>query len=173
MNEHMLMNESNDRADGRIDDKIQAMTDELYREMNSSVSRAAVQLWDFLLNQDGLKQWFNAREFVIDVYEGGELKFTVERGGQPYRISGETGLLNQQKQLIITWIEQDRYGRSWFAPTNVSFQPLPIECGTRFLLIHSGFKYLPDHSQQEIHRQYQAYWDEVALPQLKSLVEAT
>lgn len=135
------------------------------------LARPPHEVWDFLLNHDGLKRWFNAREFVVDVWEGGELKFSIERGGQTYRVSGETGLLNHQKQLIITWIEQDRYGRYWFAPTNVSFQPLPVEDGTQFELTHNGFKYLPGDSQQEIYRQYQTYWADVALPQLKSLIE--
>lgn len=137
------------------------------------IARSPDQVWDFLLDQDGLKEWFKAREFIVDVHRGGELKFSIERSGQSYRIIGETGLLNHQKQLIVTWIEQDQFGRSWFTPTNVSFQSLPTQGGTLFRLIHNGFKYLPDEFKKDICQQYRTYWAEVALPQLKALVESS
>ena len=135
------------------------------------IHRTPAQIWDFLLNQEGLKRWFQAREFVVDIGEGGGFKFTIERGGQLYRISGETGLLNFEKQMAFTWIEQDRYGRSWFAPTNVYFELDPAKEGTQFKLHHKGFKYLPGDSQAEICRQYELYWASVALPQLKILLD--
>lgn len=129
------------------------------------------RVWDFLLNQDGLKRWFNAKKFIVDFVEGGEFKFTITRSGLPYRITGETGLFNTNKQLIFTWIEQDQFGRTWFTPTNVSFELLPVEKGTQFKLSHNGFKYQPIELQEEIYQGYQIYWSSVALPQIKSLLE--
>lgn len=131
------------------------------------------QVWDFLLNQDGLKRWFEAKIFIVDYIEGGELKFSIIRDGRPYRIMGETGLFHLNKQLIFTWIEQDQFGRSWFTPTNVSFELLPAEGGTQFKLTHNGFKYLPVESREEIYQGYEIYWASVALPRLKTLVESS
>lgn len=137
------------------------------------IYRTPAQIWGFLLNQEGLKRWFQAREFVVDIDEGGGFKFSIERGGQPYRISGETGLLNFEKQMVFTWIEQDRFGRSWFTPTNITFDLDLAPGGTQFKLTHSGFKYLPPETQAEICRQYEIYWAEKSLPQLKTLLESS
>ena len=43
MNDSVLISESNVRANGRADDEIEAMTDELYREMQGLVSRSTVE----------------------------------------------------------------------------------------------------------------------------------
>lgn len=136
------------------------------------IPQTPAQIWSFLLNEDGLKRWFEAREFVVDIDEGGGLKFSIERGGQVYRISGETALLHYHKQLAFTWIEQDQYGRSWFTPTNIYFDLIPVSGGTRFKLTHKGFKYLPAPLQAQICCQYESYWTEQALPKLEILTKA-
>lgn len=135
------------------------------------IARTPTQLWNFFMNHEGLKQWFNAKVFEIDVFEGGEHKFDITRNGQPYRIIGETGLLQENKKLVFTWIEQNQWGQKWFAPTNVSFEMLPVEGGTQFNVNHNGFKYLPEDTQEEICQQYQIYWAEDAIPRLKSIVD--
>jgi len=145
-----------------------ANTLEIHQEI--FIARKPEQLWDFFMNQEGLKQWFDAKVFEIDVFEGGEHKFDIIRGGQPYRVTGETGLLQENKKLVFTWIERNQWGQKWFAPTNVSFEMSPTVDGTQFKIFHNGFKYLPEADQEEICKQYQAYWAIDALPRLKSIV---
>lgn len=141
---------------------------EVHQEIFINCSPA--QLWDFFINQEGLKQWFNAKVFDVDVFEGGELKFNTTRGGQPYHILGETGLLQKNRKLVFTWIEQNQWGQKWFTPTNVTFEMIPADSGTLFSIHHNGFKYLPEADQTEVCRQYQEYWSKVTLPRLKSIV---
>jgi hypothetical protein len=43
MNESVLIGESDVQANGRADDEIEAMIEELYREMQGTVSRTAVE----------------------------------------------------------------------------------------------------------------------------------
>ena len=57
------------------------------------------------------------------------------------------------------------------APTNVSFEMLADKGGTQFKVIHNGFKYLPEGTQEEICQQYKDYWASNALPHLKTLIE--
>lgn len=142
---------------------------EVHQQIN--IAQSPEQLWDFFMNQDGLKQWFNAKIFVVDVFEGGELKFKIHYNGEPYFITGETGLLQINKKLVFTWIEQNQWGQKWFTPTNVTFEMEATTGGTQFTIHHTGFKYLPENEQEEICQRYQQYWAMDALPRLQELAE--
>lgn len=116
------------------------------------------QAWDFLLNADSMKQWFNADEFVIDVIEGGKIAIKLNFSGHKYHIEGEIGLIKPQSKFSFTWLERDRFGEAWFNNTTVNIELEEQASGTLLTVIHDGFQYLPDMDQQLVYQRYLTYW---------------
>ena len=135
------------------------MADENLRvEQSLDIPASIDQVWDFLLNQDGLSVWFNADKFLVDVYDGGEIEIPFPFAGRGYCVIGETALILPLERFTFTWIEQDDTGDRWFMNTTVNLYLVESEGGTQLTLIHDGFKYLPVQIRDEVYRRYISYW---------------
>jgi uncharacterized protein YndB with AHSA1/START domain len=116
------------------------------------------QVWRFLMNEEKMKVWLNADEFVIDMEDGGKIEFPLAFGQQKYLIIGEISILLLEKKYTFIWRERDSFGDEWFNCTTVSFDLEENENGTLFKLVHNGFKYLPPEVQHQIHKRYEDFW---------------
>ncbi len=124
-------------------------------------------VWDYLVNQDGLKVWFGAEHFVIDPYQGGQISIPFSRGDDTIQVVGDTGLLITYKKLVFTWIERDSKGKEWFYPTLVTIEFNEVDDGTRIRISHSGFQRLPSGIRDDVIERYKAFWrDESRLEKL-------
>jgi uncharacterized protein YndB with AHSA1/START domain len=134
--------------------------EELKVEGSIFIPTSLDHVWDYLLNRDGLMHWFNANEFVIDVYEGGEIEIPFPFAGDGYHIIGETALIIPKERFAFTWIEQDADGDRWFMNTIVNLYLAEREGGTQLNLIHEGFKYLPIEIRDRVYSRYVSFWGE-------------
>ncbi|MEN8242389.1 MAG: SRPBCC family protein [Chloroflexota bacterium] len=123
-----------------------------------SINASIAQVWEFLMSEEKMKNWFEADEFLIDVSEGGKIKIPLTISGEECVIEGEIGLILPQEKFVFTWIERDKHGDAWFNNTTVTIALEEIKNGTKFTLIHDGFKYLPEEIFHEVYDRYQAYW---------------
>ena len=85
------------------------------------------QVWRFLMTEDNMKQWLHANEFVIDVYEGGNIDIPISFDGEEYLVEGEIGLIIPNKKFVFTWIEHDAFGNAWFNNTSVTIDLEPTD----------------------------------------------
>ena len=118
------------------------------------------QVWEFLMSEEKMKTWFAAEEFLIDVVEGGSIEIPLTIGDDDCVIEGEIGLILPQEKFVFTWIERDKDGDAWFNNTSVTIELKEINRGTKFTLVHDGFKYLPDEIFQEVFDKYQTFWND-------------
>jgi uncharacterized protein YndB with AHSA1/START domain len=116
------------------------------------------QVWKFLINGEKMKSWFQADEFIIEIWEGGNIEIPFSYGGEKCLVKGEMGLLIPQEKFVFTWNETNEYGEDWFNTTNVSINLEEIDDGTELTLIHNGFKYLPAEIQEEVFQRYATFW---------------
>lgn len=121
------------------------------------------RVWEFLMNEEEMRNWFDAEAFVIDIVEGGKIEIPFSYGGEQCLIVGEIGLILPQEKFAFTWIERDRYGESWFNNTTVTVKLKENDVGTMFTLIHDGFNYLPKEIQASAYEKYQAFWGEFGM----------
>ena len=117
------------------------------------------QVWDFLMTEDNMKQWLHANEFVIDVYEGGNIEIPFSFGGENCIVEGEIGLIIPNKKFVFTWIEHDAFGNAWFNNTSVTIDLEPATSGTKLTLRHDGFKYLSDDVKTAVFNKYVTFWE--------------
>ena len=116
------------------------------------------QVWEFLMNEEKMKHWLAADEFVIDMTDGGKIEIPLTFGEDKYQIIGEFSILLLRKRYTFIWRERDAFGEEWFNCTTVSFDLEEKEKGTLLKLTHNGFKYLPAETQDKIHARYQDFW---------------
>lgn len=139
-----------------------------------TIPTAIDKVWEFLLNEKKMKQWLHANEFVIDVYEGGNIEIPLSFDGENCLVEGEIGLVIPKKKFAFTWIERDDYGETWFNNTMVTIELEVVESGTKLSLKHDGFKYLSENIQASVYHKYQAFWKEQNfLTRLQSLIMDT
>lgn len=137
-----------------------------------TVSASIDQVWEFLLSDAKMKQWFNADDFVIDVYEGGKIEIPLTITDKKVLIEGTIGLILPKEKFVFTWIERDRFGDTWFNNTTVNIELEAKADQTRLTLTHDGFKYLPENLQDEIVEKYQAFWENSGiLERMQTLLE--
>lgn len=130
------------------------------------------QVWDFLLNEEMMKQWFHANTFTIDAIEGGKIEIPFSFGGAAILVEGEIGLIIPKKKFAFTWIERNQYGEAWFNNTMVTIELAPAISGTKLTLTHDGFKYLPERIRTAVYQKYLAFWDKPnILTRLQSLIK--
>jgi uncharacterized protein YndB with AHSA1/START domain len=118
------------------------------------------QVWEFLLNEEKMKKWFNAEKFAIDAIEGGEIRIPVSFQEKEWLVVGEIGLVLPKSKFVFTWMERDRLGDRWFNNTTITILLEEVESGTQLSLVHDGFKYLPEDVREEVHQKYISYWQE-------------
>ena len=129
------------------------------------------QVWAFLLNEEKMKNWFNADQFVIDAMEGGEIEIPLSFDGEEITVLGEIGLVYPKEKFIFTWMERDQTGEIWFNNTSITIELDESRIGTYCRFKHDGFKYLPDDEREEIFKRYTLFWEEQRILQhLKSLI---
>ena len=116
------------------------------------------QVWDFLMDEEKMKNWLGANEFLIDMTDGGKIEFPLSFGEDKYLIIGEFSILLLRERYDFIWRERDTFGDEWFNCTTVSLKLEEDENGTLLKLNHNGFKYLPPEIQDEIHSRYQDFW---------------
>lgn len=117
-------------------------------------------VWDFLLDEEQMKNWFNAAEFIIDAIEGGNIEIPISINGEELCAIGEIGLIFPKEKFVFTWLERDQDNETWFNNTTITIQLEGLDTGTALTLIHDGFKYLPDNEQIEIFEDYRIFWDQ-------------
>ena len=129
------------------------------------------QVWAFFMNEDKMKQWLYANEFVIDIYEGGKVEFPLSFDGENFLVEGEIGLIIPPKKFVFTWIEQDKYGNAWFNNTSIKIELETTDLGTKLTLMHDGFNYLPDAIKTAVFERYITFWQEPnILTRLQTLI---
>ncbi len=137
-----------------------------------TISAPLNKVWDFLLSNEKMKQWFNADDFVIDAYEGGKIEIPLTIAEKKVIIEGTIGLILPKKKFVFTWIERDRFGDAWFNNTTVNIELEAEDDQTHLILTHDGFKYLPENLQDEIVAKYQDFWSNSGiLERLQRLLE--
>lgn len=135
-------------------------SDDLQVNQELFVPAALTEVWDFLLNEEKMANWLDAKEFVINIWEGGGLDFPYSFGGQQCRIIGEVTILLPQEKYALTWWEREQSGEEWQNCTTVTLNLKAKDAGTLISLVHNGFKYLPPAMQKSVHQRYVAYWKE-------------
>jgi uncharacterized protein YndB with AHSA1/START domain len=121
-------------------------------------------VWEFLMSEPNMKNWFEADEFVIDIIEGGKIEIPLSIGGEECLIEGEIGLILPMEKFAFTWI-------AWFNNTTVTFKLEEEKNKTNFTLVHGGFQYLPEDQLEYIFEKYQTFWKEGRLlKRFRSLV---
>lgn len=129
------------------------------------------QVWEFLLSEEKMKNWFQADEFIIDAIEGGKIEIPFSFNGEKFLVIGEIGLVLPKEKFVFTWLERDQYNETWFNNTLITIKLESTEGGTKTTLEHDGFKYLPDDTQVEIFEKYQKFWAQNGiLERLPSLI---
>lgn len=116
------------------------------------------RVWNFLLNEEKMKLWFNAKVFVIDAYEGGEIKVPYTFQGLECQIEGEIGLILPKEKFVFTWNERNKEGDAWFNNTTVTIKLSEVDAGTQITVVHDGFKFLPKEIQQVTKNKYESFW---------------
>jgi len=137
-----------------------------------SITAALDQVWDFLLNEEKMKTWFNAQEFTIDAYEGGKIEIPLTIAEEKVMIEGEIGLILPKEKFVFTWIERDRFGDAWFNNTTVNIELEATGEQTQMTLTHDGFKYLSEDNQDKALKNYKDFWESSGiLERMQLLVE--
>jgi uncharacterized protein YndB with AHSA1/START domain len=116
------------------------------------------RVWEFLMSESNMKNWFEADEFVIDIIEGGKIEIPLSIGGDECLIEGEIGLILPMEKFAFTWIERDSSGDAWFNNTTVTIVLEEIKSSTKLTLVHDGFKYLPDEILSPVYNKYMDFW---------------
>jgi uncharacterized protein YndB with AHSA1/START domain len=116
------------------------------------------QVWNFLMDQNQMKNWFRADKFVIDIWEGGEIEIPISFGDYECHAIGEIGLVLPKRKFAFVWRERDEFGDEWFNTTTVTLNLEEKNNGSHVKLVHSGFTYLPKEIQQETLHRYSVYW---------------
>ena len=68
------------------------------------------QVWRFLMDEEKMKTWLNADEFVIDMEDGGKIEFPLTFGEDEYLIIGEFSILLFEEKYTFIWRERDPFG---------------------------------------------------------------
>jgi uncharacterized protein YndB with AHSA1/START domain len=130
-------------------------------------------VWDFIMNEANMKNWFQADEFTIEIWEGGKIEIPFSFGGHDCLVKGEMGLILPLERFVFTWNEVNEHGEDWFNTTNVAINLEKMDVGTKLTLVHTGFKYLPPDIQLAVYQRYSAFWAESdILERLVTLIEA-
>jgi uncharacterized protein YndB with AHSA1/START domain len=146
-----------------------AETHKIIREI--TIPAPLDQVWEFLMNEEKMKRWLDAKAFVIDVYEGGNIEIPLTFDGEDCFVEGEMALIVPHKKFEFTWIERNAFGETWFNNTMVRIELEPNEMDTKLTLRHDGFKYLPDDIQEAVYHKYRAFWGmDTVFERLQSLV---
>lgn len=128
-------------------------------------------VWNFLMNEEKMKDWLNADKFLIDMTDGGKIEFPLSFGEEKYIILGEFSILLLKKKYTFVWRERDIFGEEWFNCTTVNFDLEKKENGTLLKFLHDGFKYLPSDVQEQIYERYVNFWKNGGLlEKLSSLI---
>lgn len=128
-------------------------------------------VWAFLMNESHMQRWFEADDFEINVYEGGNIEIPLVIAGEDTFIEGEMGLILPKKRYAFTWNERDKYGHTWFNTTIVTIKLEEVNNETKLELLHDGIKYLPEDIQVDIYEKYRSFWKEGdILHRLKDLI---
>ena len=128
-------------------------------------------VWDYLINQDGLKIWLQADTFLIDIIEGGKISIPFQEGDRRWQVVGETALILPHEKFAFSWIERDEYGDEWFNATFVTLALNPSGESTQLTLTHSGLKNLSEDIRDDAHQRCLAYWgDHQRMTALKSAI---
>jgi uncharacterized protein YndB with AHSA1/START domain len=131
------------------------------------------QIWEFLIDETRMKNWFQAEKFAIDPYEGGEIKIRLTFGAENYVIAGEIGLILPKKKFVFTWLERDQYGETWFNNTSIIIELEEVAAGTQCTFTHDGFKYLSNEIRSDVYARYLEFWGAAdILERLQTLVMA-
>jgi uncharacterized protein YndB with AHSA1/START domain len=129
------------------------------------------RVWQFLMNEENMKNWFNADEFVIDIIEGGKVEIPLIIEGEKVWIEGEIGLILPEEKFAFTWLERDVLGDAWFNNTTVTIGLVKAGKYTSLTLEHDGFKYLPEEDRIAVYNKYSSFWDrDGMLQRLRSLI---
>lgn len=129
------------------------------------------RVWQFLMNEENMKNWFNADEFEIDIIEGGKVEIPLIIEGEKAWIEGEIGLILPEEKFAFTWLERDILGDAWFNNTTVTIGLKKIGNQTLITLEHDGFKYLPEEDRMAVYNKYSSFWDrDGMLQRLQSLI---
>lgn len=123
-----------------------------------SVPATIDHVWEFITDQNKMKQWLQADEFIIDILEGGKIVIPLSFDGKKYWIFGEIGLILPKTKFVFTWNEKDPSGATWFTNTMVTLNLEEVEFGTQLTLVHDGFNYLPPEIQEEVFQRYTSFW---------------
>ena len=146
-------------------------------EQNLKVSRDILipssidSVWNFLMNEEKMKNWLNADKFLIDMTDGGKIEFPLSFGEEKYIILGEFSILLLKEKYAFVWRERNMFGEDWFNCTTVNFDLEKKDNGTLLKFLHDGFKYLPSDVQEGIHERYLDFWKKSGLlEKLSSLI---
>ena len=126
--------------------------------------------WDLLVNENTMKEWLGADVFVIDPYEGGEIKIPWGFDDQAKNILGDIGLVQPKQKFVFTWREQAHNLESWFNNSSICFELEELDSGTRIHFVHEGFQYLPEEIRASAIPRYEAYWNNSKLDELQSIL---
>jgi uncharacterized protein YndB with AHSA1/START domain len=129
------------------------------------------RVWQFLMTEENMKNWFNADEFEIDIIEGGKVEIPLIIEGEKVWIEGEIGLILPEEKFAFTWLERDILGDAWFNNTTVTIGLKKTGKQTLITIEHDGFKYLPDEDRVTEYQKYSSFWDrDGMLQRLHSLI---
>ena len=95
-------------------------------------------VWNYLINQDGLKIWLQADTFIIDIIEGGKISIPFQEGDRRWQVVGETALILPHEKFAFSWIERDEYGDEWFNATFVTLALNPSGESTQLTHTHTA-----------------------------------
>ena len=142
-------------------------------EQHITIAAPIEAVWDFLVDEEKMKDWFQAAKFSIDLLEGGIFEIPFPAGGPGCKAIGEVSILVKDQNYVFVWWERNLFGEEWFNCTTVTISLKPQDdCATtRLNLIHDGFKNLDDEIREEAYQRYLEYWSKSdILPRLDSLI---
>ncbi len=128
------------------------------------------RVWDLVSTPEGVRQWFTRQTF--EPRPGGRLEMHVDYGVATH-ITGEVNIYEPPHRLGFTWFEQEAGRAPWPRATQVVFELISIEGGTRITLEHSGFELLPAEYARQEYEAHVTGWERAnTLAELKELAEA-
>ncbi len=116
-------------------------------------------VWDFINDQENMQKWFQADEFIIDIFEGGSIRFSINIDGVDYQIVGEVGLVYPKSKFFFTWLEEGEDGIGWVNNTQVEIVLKAKNQVTQVELTHDGFDRLPANIRTNVYKRYVDYWE--------------